>query len=182
MRIVDNALLTPDFKNVQSIVLDKMFPWFYARKAYEDEDIPNPYLKGWVHNIIPDNAYKSPLNPLLSDLIKINFERHGEPVENIWRLRAISNTIAPEPYLTGVHADFKRPHKTAILYINDADGDTVIFKEQWSENYERDASKLTIAQRITPKANRIVFFNGLQLHTGTIPTKNFRVAININYI
>lgn len=182
MRIVDDALLPNEFKSLQDIVLDKLFPWFYARQAYGDDDTSNPYLRGWVHYVKPDNNYKSPLNPLLSDLIMSTFARLGEPLESIWRLRVISNTVAPEPFLTGIHADYGRPHKTAILYMNDADGDTVIYNETWTRDHPRDASKLTVARRISPKANRLLFFDGMHLHSGTLPTKGFRVAININYV
>jgi len=182
MRVVEDALLAPEFKSLQDIILDKYFPWFYARKAYDDDDETNPYLKGWVHYVMPDNAYKSPLNPMLGEIITSTLARLGDPVETIWRMRVVSNTAAPAPYMTGVHADSGRPHKTAILYMNDADGDTVIYNEQWSRDHPRDVSKLTVARRIAPKANRLLLFDGLHLHTGTIPMKGFRVAININYI
>ena len=38
-----------------------------------------------------------------------------------------------------------------------------------------------IETRITPKANRAVIFDGLRYHTGSVPTKNNRVLINMNF-
>lgn len=183
MRIVDDALLPEEFKKLQDTVLDKHFPWFYARKAYDDDEEANPYLRGWMHSILPDNAYKSPLATTLDALVRSTFERLEEPVDQIWRMRAIMNTLAPTPYQTGIHSDYGRPHKTALIYLNDADGNTVIFDEKWTPDHPRDPAQLTIAHEIEPKANRIAFFDGLHLHTGAIPTMvNRRVVININYV
>jgi hypothetical protein len=66
-----------------------------------------------------------------------------------------------------------------VYYVNDSDGDTVIFKERWLG--KADYSIKNIETRITPKANRAVIFDGLRYHTGSVPTKNNRVLINMNF-
>ena len=65
------------------------------------------------------------------------------------------------------------------IYINDADGPTLIYKERWRPDHPEI---YTVDQAVEPVANRMVLFDGLRFHTGTTPTRtNRRVVININY-
>ena len=68
----------------------------------------------------------------------------------------------------------------------DSDAETVIFNEkqtpQDGERNKWDDSKLTVKERILPRENRIVFFNGHYIHTGNSPV-NFkrRILLNTNF-
>ena len=81
---------------------------------------------------------------------------------------------------------------STIFYFNDSDGNTVIYNERYDgENGEYSSKaiqekgleeKLTIQQEIEPKANRMVAFDGLYIHTGSVPAKhNTRVILNSNF-
>ena len=68
------------------------------------------------------------------------------------------------------HTDAKQPHRVCIYYVNDSDGDTIIMGE---DNH---------IERVTPKANRMITFNGKHLHTGHSPQQHkCRILINANY-
>jgi hypothetical protein len=72
------------------------------------------------------------------------------------------------------HIDNKLfPHGVLLLYLNDSDGDTYIYKENSRE----------IKESITPKAGRVVFFDGNQIHSGGTPVKsNIRLVMNVNLL
>jgi hypothetical protein len=76
------------------------------------------------------------------------------------------------------HVDFTPPVKglvTAIYYINDSDGDTVMFNQL--------GDKLLPIQTITPKRGRLVMFNGARYHSGNCPTNDKpRALLNINFL
>ena len=85
------------------------------------------------------------------------------------------------------HTDHAMPHWTAILYFSDTDGDTIIYNERRDgvkyhlPSLESDVG-LTELIRITPKKNKIVFFDGLHYHTGHSPTKTSnRILLNVNF-
>ena len=60
--------------------------------------------------------------------------------------------------------------KSLLYYVNDSDGDTIIMGE---DNH---------IERVTPKANRMITFNGKHLHTGHSPQQHkCRILINANY-
>ena len=81
------------------------------------------------------------------------------------------NNLMHEP-----HIDFENPHVASIYYVNDTDGDTIIFNEKELNG------KYTIKQRIEPKANRLVLFKGEFVHTGCSPSQTAnRILINSDY-
>jgi hypothetical protein len=105
-------------------------------------------------------------------------------------MRAILNTTADSPYLSGGHTDYERPHQTALIYIDDSDGDTVVYKDRYNpiikvhsdDHWNRIKLSATEEMRVSPKKNRVLLFNGLHYHTGTMPIKSpRRIVININY-
>ena len=71
-----------------------------------------------------------------------------------------------------VHVDTDEPHWVCLYYVNDSDGDTILFKDD----------KKTEIKRVTPKKGRIVFFNGLIPHCSSNPSKTHRSILNFDFI
>jgi hypothetical protein len=177
VRVIDNAM--PGFARFQAQVLAPGFPWYYARATRKEDEGANPWLYGWVHLVLDNGEWFSQHHDLFMDEISRMFIALAEPVKGIHRIRVVLNTLTDQPYLNGAHVDLMIPHKTALLYVNDADGDTVIYGESWREGY---AGPYTEAHRVAPAANRLVLFDGQTFHTGTTPVKTpRRVVVNINY-
>ncbi len=169
----------PNFAEFQAKIMAPGFPWYYARATKQTDGYINPYLYSWVHLVFDDGKWYSEAAQFISNEIVAALALANEAPKGVFRIRVIMNTITDQPYLNGAHVDFTWPHKTALLYINDADGDTVIYNERWESGVPET---LTVAQDIQPVANRLVLFDGLRLHTGTTPTKTARrVVLNINY-
>ena len=67
------------------------------------------------------------------------------------------------------------PHYNAIYYVNDSDGDTVIFNET-NKDYSEDfgvmkENKFTVKQRITPEKGKVVVFPGHYYHASSFAKK-----------
>jgi hypothetical protein len=134
-----------------------------------------------VHVAFKDGQWNTPHSKIIEDAIITALQSANEPACGLFRVRLILNTTSPTPELNGAHVDLPGPHKTALLYLNDADGDTVLYNEQWCGD-DQLPEKYTVMQTVAPIANRLLCFNGLHFHTGTLPTKiNRRVVLNINY-
>jgi len=76
------------------------------------------------------------------------------------------------------HVDFteiKEPLLSAIYYVNDSTGDTLIFAQRFGQE-----APLTVKTRVTPKKGRLVVFDGALLHAGNTPRTN-DPRININF-
>lgn len=65
------------------------------------------------------------------------------------------------------HTDLNIDHTVVIYYVNDADGDTVLFNNEGK-----------IIKSVTPKKGRVLMFDGKIIHGGGIPTKGPRCIVN----
>ena len=70
-------------------------------------------------------------------------------------------------------------HLTLLYYINDTDGDTILYNEKFDEGKE---VILTEMARVSPKAGRAVLFNGNLYHSPSVPTTGYRAVINYTFI
>ena len=86
------------------------------------------------------------------------------------------------------HIDSFFEHWNAIYYVNDCDGDTIIFNET-NDTYDPGTddimrikeNKFTIKERVTPKQGRVVVFPGKYYHTSSYCKDSaYRSVININ--
>ena len=82
------------------------------------------------------------------------------------------------------HVDLYYSHVVMLYYVNESDGDTVIYKEKYNGNGEaKYPSHLTELKRIKPKKGRLVVFDGLHYHASSNPRKNpYRCVINFDLI
>ena len=78
-----------------------------------------------------------------------------------------------------------RPHTVVLFYVTDTDGDTYFFEDGddndplgYSYNSEMEYK---IIDRVTPKKNMMVVFDGLTTHASSYPTKGQRITINYNF-
>jgi hypothetical protein len=177
----------------------------FIRKKITD---PNAVETDACHFLLLDRENKrmcQEYNSFAPYLIKI-INKLGYTEENLYRVRVAMKWPKPgigiEKYNIP-HVDATKPHKTLIYYLNDSDGDTRIFDQIQpplnpnSATFNLDSSEeeldlyannfitsgFTIKQLVTPKANRFVYFDGMQYHTAGVPVKTERrVILNINII
>ena len=77
------------------------------------------------------------------------------------------------------HVDAVFSHVVILYYINDSDGDTVIFNETYGSHF----TELTVKQRISPKKGRAVCFPGKYFHASSNPIEHdTRTVINIDLV
>ena len=86
-------------------------------------------------------------------------------------LKNIDTSIVDSPH---IDLDPGDEHIVVLYYVNDSDGDTIIYNER------EESSTYTEKQRVTPKQGRVVIFEGGQYHTAEQPTKGTRCIVNYN--
>ena len=186
MLIIDDFLPTHEFKKLQGYVTGLEFPWYYHSHA---SAAPGSYVPenaiesgALVHSIFSkeDNSRSFALEHFAPLLNKI--DEHEKFQADFIRIRAGMKTVKPgfsDSNYNLPHVDYRFPHKTALLYITESDGDTFLFNEQYTGT---DLTEFTVKQRISPKPNRLIIFNGLRYHTASNPISNeIRIIVNINF-
>ena len=89
-------------------------------------------------------------------------------------LRNIDTSIVDSPH---IDLDPGDEHIVVLYYVNDSDGDTIIYNER---EKDRPDGIYTIKQRVTPKQGRVVLFDGWLMHTAEQPINNVRCIVNYN--
>ena len=187
MRKIDLAVyddfVSPSYlEDIQRACDPASTPWYFqgsqSLEKYDDALIEDfGFSIGLLPPWQPDKFEDTPIATLIKPLIyRI---KDIAKADHILRCR-LDLTVLHDNYLHPPHIDIDQPHVACIVYVNDSDGDTVIYdhKTKWAKTY-CETGNLPIKERIAPKAGRMVLFDGDYLHTGYSPSKHqTRILIN----
>lgn len=191
VKIIDDIISEDIQNNLERNVLDSRFPWGYMhssdlgdgasedhvikkKKQYQTDNIVDP--SQFYHNILIDQQPGQFFNWFTPILDAIKYEDM-----RILRMKMNFNYpfINTQELIHGIpHVDLpcEVEYTTAIYYVTDADGDTILFNQK-----NGHSGPLTIDTKIKPKKGRIVLFDGNILHAACPPLSNKpRIVLNIN--
>lgn len=188
-----DKLVPREYNNyIESVFMSENFPWFLTTKTvtYMDKscvfnnnvyDIPQ-FVHLFYRNDSINSEYYKLVTPFISELEKQTGKTYLDRLIRIKANLMYKRQDYPIDSYCSPHCDCSdnvgRPVETEslIYYVNDTDGDTLIFNEVFDGNH---INQLTIAERITPNRGHSVLFNSTALHTGTPPrSHDFRIVIN----
>lgn len=177
IRQIDDFLPKSLSDTIENIVCDPVnFPWYFVESASGAEKI-NGFSNeqyGFYH-IVFDGAENSQYFKYFLPIVYFIEDRFSLLVDELMRIRlGLSLKISEENNVRYPHVDTNEKHLTLLYYVNDSDGDTVF--------YENTENGFIVHDRISPKKNRAVLFDGLVYHSSSTPAKNIkRIALNINF-
>lgn len=186
--VLDDFLPEDEFEKLQTTMLGPDFPWYFMPTVSRP---PGSYMPpgsmetpGFHHTFYSsiDNNKAYTIKIISALLDKINAYENGQI--DFVRIRASLKTHKKgftDQHYNLPHVDYHFPHKSVVYYVNESDGDTWMFNEEFKQFPEPDI--FTVKQRITPKPNRLIIFDGLCYHTASNPiNSDSRMIININYV
>lgn len=170
-------------ERIYNLVTDINFSWHFMedatteRKSGTFSDTP-AFANLIYHPTNSENPYLDFFTPLLDNIS----QKSGLKVVNLLRMRLgfLLNTkysFPSTPYTPNTaHRDFDQDHYTAVYYVNDSDGETVIYHET------NPAEKYHPMHKSMPEQGKVLIFNGWHYHASTCP-KMFtkRIALTINF-
>jgi len=166
-----------------STVTDIAFPWHYLEDTtFERAGKASIATPGFTHLLFKNDSEQSKYLDIFTPLyMKILEEANLELTSTIrLRLGFLLKTRYNLPNLpyayNSPHVDCETDHYTALYYLNETDGNTVIFRET------EKSEKYTIDKTVTPNKGKAVVFNGKYYHASTCPKMNpSRVVLTINF-
>ena len=180
IKIIDNFLSKTYYKSILELLSGHNFDWKYLENITDPENetksvdnfngyrLSHTFWDEKKRSLPPLGPYMEPLLYKIMDVAECDF---------VLRARADMVTWSKDEFIHPPHADFPFPNTASIFYVNETDGDTIIYDEH------HPILKSKISQRVSPKANRLILFDGSLLHTGSSPTKHKnRILINSNYM
>lgn len=132
----------------------------------------------FVHGITDMNKALSPMHQLVMPILWFFEKETGFVIKNIMRVKAncLTRDGGDLSKYNPPHIDIYAPgYVSLIYYINDSDGDTVLFDKKISEGFEN----LKVVQRVTPKKGNLFMIPSDQLHASSCPSETKqRMVIN----
>lgn len=191
MILIDDALSPQVFNYLYFSVFRKETPWFYTETSLSGESINGINDHSFFHLSVSDGNINSDLGVICNLCLLMILDKLDLKVNYFSRARL--GLLQPKPieHINKPHVDDLCEHKVGLLYLNDSDGDTLIYNERYDAThninplqfYEKNLNgKLSVKHRIKPKSNRFVMFDGLHYHSSTCPTSvDRRVVLNYNF-
>jgi hypothetical protein len=200
IKVYDDLLPPALVDRIEATLLNDQFYWFAldnlslgGQKVKREFIMPEGYKyvesPGMTKPFWRDGLWYDPYDMFMMSNMIIDYfsEASGIPANRLVRIKGNMLTPNPNPEYDETamhypHIDFYNNHHVLVYYVNDSDGDTVIFNEKWSPEHDGSLIPLTIKERIAPKRGRIAYFDGLHYHTSTNPMHHGeRVILNINF-
>jgi hypothetical protein len=200
-KIFDDLLPNGLTDRLENMLLSKEFSW-YALDNLSLGDQEKKYSFTYSDNyryidtygmsslIYKDDIWYDPygLYMMSRQIIDYVLDETNLKLNRILRIKANFLTQNPdhsfdEMCINFPHLDNYHEHKVLVYYVNDSDGDTVLFNERYKPSDIGGNVHLTTEARVTPKKGRILMFDGLQYHTSQNPINSkHRCVLNINFV
>jgi hypothetical protein len=199
--VIDNVV-PPSF---QDAILDRVqgvnhFPWFLLHRIghpdhygigttpnYADPNITDDV--GFFHMAFDGNVTSQHYD-FFRPILEFFTEKTDILVGKLLRIRlryTHKGTGHTSSKYAAPHVDFYTgmPYSTLVYYVDDSDGDTIIFDKVFNAGDEYNpviSAQLPELVRITPKKGSALFFNGHRFHAGNFPINySSRIVINFDF-
>lgn len=189
IEIYDDMIPTEYQDELEQVLFGHEFPWFFWQKAIPDylklankvdgEQFVNPTQMKHVF-LTKDRA--TPAIRLIEPMVDHFLDRTKHKLIKVHAAAVLMQHPVGEVQTIMPHVDFDHviaPNselKTLIYYVNESDGDTILYNEFCSDKI---TTAVTEKDRISPKRGRAAVFTSNQFHSGSVPSKNIRVLITI---
>ena len=124
-------------------------------------------------------------NPIIEKTcnhINFNLEQISRCIAGIQGVQVIRK----QNKVCNIHINQKTPHLVLLYYVNDADGETILFDKTIDDIKDDDViylderHKFNVVNKIMPKQGRILLFDGRTYHSASSPTTGMRCVITLD--
>lgn len=136
---------------------------------------------GFSNVLFPGMPQESPWFQSAQTVLERFLVRNNVTAAKVKRIKAnlLVRWAGPEnPKPFAPHVDLHEPHWVVIYYVNDSDGDTLIFDKTFP-----DKENAVVVESVSPKKGRAILFDGRHYHCGTAPCQHdTRIVINYDFV
>ena len=191
IKILDNIIPKKQQEELKKILHGSEFPWYYvsdiAKKDNEYQSRP-----GFSHIFYVEGKQNSFGNCVdIVNKISENVNKKIKKQLSLYQVRTFLQLPLNETLIhkgskhkeDTPHLDCNIPHTVFLYYVNDADGDTILY-DYLSKNIDDvpNYEDIKIIDRMTPKQGRVIVFDGMTWHSSSQPTKGPRCIINFDMV
>ena len=164
-----NILDKSDKEYIENVILNYDFPYFLSKSQVDDDDSPF-----FSHNVLerPEDRgenkfFNSSTGPFFQKLLERFCKNNNIELKEFLRC-CINISFHLKSKKSKLHVDHEYEHKQIILYLNDADGDTVLV--------HGDKNGVSGTTSIKPQKYKMVCFDNIP-HYINYPTNGYRAVV-----
>jgi hypothetical protein len=191
MIIDDDFLSKEEIDGIEETLLSERLLWHFNKSILGDttrkesdffvDNIDQTDSFQFNHIFYADEEERSEYAYIAEEIFKRFITKNNIVSNRVLRAKANITTPYFKKSPFAPHIDYATPHKVFLYYINESDGDTLMYNEKWQKMGE--TVSLTEKNRVSPKAGRGICFDGLNYHTALPPqTSPYRAVINIAFL
>ena len=175
MKIIEDVLPVEQSDWLEDILKSPELQWSYIPDSSGSVPDGERQFPSFSHPVL-NTADRNPITDkdMFFRLECVNHSVAKKAGLNLWNMNRVRLGMhIPDPTWTshhGPHTDQRPRHDVVLYYVNNSDGDTYFFDDDEQ-----------VIDRITPKKNTMVVFDGHTVHASSYPTKGQRITINFNY-
>ena len=145
------------------------------------KDLPSKNF-GLSHVLKNDHGIISNLYRFMMPMVFTAIDKIGYTVTDVYLARSFTQLPSLNNEPNWPHVDMNIPHLVCLYYVNDSQGDTVIYNEMVDDVLvtEVNTYQYTELQRITPKKGRVAIFSGTRFHSSGKPVSGKRCILNFD--
>lgn len=184
MFVYDNDfLLAEDIQRLDNLIKDNNNQWIYSPLTIPEnhQNMVQTVSKGnWgdMEYFIFSPPANSPANNEIIYMINKFANKHNIEYKSIDRIM-VNFTPGHSKRIGMPHVDNKTPHLVFLYYLEDSDGETVVYNEKYNGIKQEN---VTIMKKIMPKKGSAFIMDGLHFHSITPPISGLRKVINANLL
>jgi hypothetical protein len=197
--IIDDVVCPLYQDKIEEFLLVSNNPWFFQSDITLSDDYlnqldrenPTNKLKrrpGFGSLMFDLHDQKGQEYHFLAPIMYAASEKSQIPINKLTLIRGFLSLPVSKSKIDKPHIDIPEPHYVGLYYVNDSDGDTVIYQETYNPMFESTihaeltSESLSVVRTITPKKGRLVIFNGNHYHSSSQPTTTHRCVINFHFL
>jgi hypothetical protein len=183
--IIDDAIPVAYADAIENFIFKLNFPWWYQADSAFGADANSVSYPSLNHVLV---RHGEPINPSFEFFLPMIYFVCDKINYNITQITSAKSCLQlplimqSDDRSNNPHVDVEHEHLVALYYVNDSDGETIIYNETFEKNTTFSKETLTVKQRITPKKGRFLIFNGKYLHNSTTPNHGPRCIINFDIV
>jgi len=184
IKVFDDIISFEKQEEIKNLLYGDSFPWYFIKDV---SNIRNKHQQrpAVTHLYVNEKQVNSDFYreiKVISDMVceKLKIEVEPIKVRSFMQFPLNKNFIGKQS-LDTPHLDLPEKHIVFLYYVNDCDGETVIYDYKSKNAFELPYFEdVKIVKKIKPKQGRVVVFDGTTWHSSTQPTKGMRTIINFD--
>ncbi len=179
-----SQLVDREYQNsIHAYLINNDFPWYFTEDTKTERfNTPDKSTPSFGSIIYDNGCEHNPHFEFFKPLIAAIESQFNVKITELMRISAdfLFNTKYPLPSMPYKHnapqRDYQTEHFTVCYYVNETDGETVVYRETEA------AEKHYPMHKCMPEKGKALMFNGLNFYANTCPKVHTkRIVLTINF-